>query len=137
MPTRRQSRVGDLIREVLSELMLHEMRDPRLAQIISITRVDVSQDLANARVHVSILGTDEEKVQTLKGLQAGASFLRNGLRGRAELRRIPFLAFVLDESIEGGARILALMKQEAASQRSGGTRSARRVAPERRSKRRE
>jgi ribosome-binding factor A len=119
MPSRRQSRVGDLLREELADLILREVRDPRLAEITSITHVDVAPDLSSARVHVSILGTEAEKAQTLQGLEAAASFLRRGLKERLDLRRIPLLAFVRDESIEGGARLLALMK-EASSRESGG-----------------
>jgi ribosome-binding factor A len=119
MPSRRQSRVGDLLREELADLILREVHDPRLAEITSITHVDVAPDLSSARVHVSILGTEAEKVQTLQGLEAAASFLRRSLKERLDLRRIPLLAFVRDESIEGGARLLARMKKAGARERGG------------------
>ena len=115
MPSRRMSRVADLLRDELSDLIRREVRDPRLAEITSITHVTVSADLRNARVYVSILGSGDEKQQTLKGLQSAASFIRRGLRGRITLRYTPFLAFYLDESIETGAHLVALMEEEAQS----------------------
>ena len=117
MPSsRRQSRVNDLLRDDLSDLIHFEMNDPRLAEVLSITDVDVAPDMSTAKVYVSILGSDEEKAQTIEGLSAAASYLRRQLRDRLVLRRIPHLTFVLDESIEGGTRLLELMKQDPSHQ---------------------
>lgn len=111
MPSRRQSRVGDLLREELSDLIRREMQDPRLAEIMSITQVDVAPDLSSARVYVSIMATEEEKEETMAGLTAAAAFLRRGLKARLALRRIPTLAFIRDDSIESGMRLLTLMRE--------------------------
>ena len=115
MPSRRQSRVNDLLREVLSDLILREVKDPRLTAVTTITRVDVSPDLRSARVHVSILGDEELKQQTMQGMEAAASFLRRGLKSQINLRYIPFLKFVRDDSIENGARLLALIQESGPS----------------------
>ncbi|MBI3744301.1 MAG: 30S ribosome-binding factor RbfA [Chloroflexi bacterium] len=113
MPSsRRQSRVNDLLRDELSDLVRLEMNDPRLAEVVSITDVDVAPDLRTAKVFISVLGSEEEKAQTIEGLGAAASFLRRQLHDRVVLRHIPYLTFVLDESIEGGTRLLELMKQD-------------------------
>ena len=115
MPTRRQSRVNDLLREELSDLLLREVKDPRLTAVTTITKVEVSPDLRSARVYVSTLGDEELKKQTMEGMEAAASFLRRGLKSRLALRYIPFLKFLRDNSMENSARLLALIQESSAS----------------------
>ena len=109
--SRRTERVSDLIRDELSELLLREVRDPRLDALISITRVEVSPDLYNARVFVSVMAAPAQQQEALKALNAAASFFHRELKGRIEMRRIPFLTFRLDTSIEEGAAILARLDE--------------------------
>lgn len=111
MPTRRQSRINELLRGELSALISREVNDPRLATVVSITEIKVSPDLSTARVLISILGDETEKRQTLEGLVAASPFLRRKLMDNVSLRQIPYLSFFLDDRIEEGARILALMKE--------------------------
>ena len=108
MPSRRTVRVNDLLREELSDL-LRQLKDPRMAQVVSITEVEVSPDLRAAKVHVSTLGTEAEKQGTLDALRASAGFLRRELRARLSMKAIPMLTFLRDESIEEGTRISALI----------------------------
>ena len=108
---RRLERLGGLFREELSELLLREVKDPRLARLVSITRVVISSDLRHARVDVSVMGDEEEKVSALEGLTAAAPFLRRKLINRVSLRRIPELSFRRDDSLEQGAHISDLLKQ--------------------------
>jgi ribosome-binding factor A len=108
---RRLQRLSGLFQEELSELLLREVKDPRLARLISITRVVISSDLRHARVYVSVMGSEEEKVSTLEGLTAAASFLRRELNNRVTLRRIPELSFQRDDSLEQGSRVFDLLKQ--------------------------
>jgi len=109
--SRRTQRLNVQFREELSELILHELRDPRLHGMVSITRVDISPDMENAEVYTSVLGGAEDKASTMHALTAAAPFLRRQLLERLHIRRIPALHFRLDESIEEGARILDLMKR--------------------------
>ena len=118
MPSRRVSRVNDLIREELSELLRRDLRDPRVAEMTSITSVAVSPDLHLAKVYVSIMGTPAQKQESLAVLTAATSFLHRGLRSRLTTKHIPPLTFYLDDSIEEGARLSALM-QELRSQSPG------------------
>ena len=111
MTNRRASRVNDLLREELSELIRREIRDPRLADIVSITRVAVSADLRTAKVFISTLGGEMEKRQTLQALRAAAGFLQRGLKPRISLKSTPILSFVQDDSIERGARLLTLINE--------------------------
>jgi ribosome-binding factor A len=105
--SRRTERVNELIREELSELILHELRDPRLDGLMSITRVEVSPDLYNARVHVSVMSETADQAEAIKALNTAAGYLHKELVHRLEMRRVPFLTFQLDKSIEEGAAILA------------------------------
>ena len=110
--SRRTERVNDLIREELSDLLLREVRDPRLdAPLISITHVEVTPDLFNARVFVSIMSGPAEQTEALRALNAAASFFHRELKSRLQMRRVPFLAFRLDTSIAEGAEVLALIEQ--------------------------
>jgi ribosome-binding factor A len=109
--SRRIQRLNVLFREELSGLILTELRDPRLGTLISITRVDVSPDLENADVYVSVMGEPAEKAASMQALTHAAPYLRHELLPRVAIRRIPHLKFHLDESIEEAAHVLELMKQ--------------------------
>jgi len=104
-------RLNVLLRQELADLIRSELRDPRLADIISITRVDVSPELQNANIYTSVLGDDEAKGATMKALAAAAPFLRRHLTERITIRRTPVLHFILDQTIEEAAHILELMRQ--------------------------
>jgi len=105
--SRRTERVNDLIRDELSDLLLREVRDPRLGVLISITHVEVTPDLNNARVSVSVMAPPAEQQDALKALNAAAAFFHRELKSRIDMRRIPFLTFKLDTSIAEAATVLA------------------------------
>jgi ribosome-binding factor A len=103
-------RLNHLFQSELAEL-IREVRDPRMASIVSITRVEVSPDLENASVHISILGTEDEKRDSVAALSHAAPFLRRELLHRVRIRKVPLLHFLLDETIEEAAHVLELMRQ--------------------------
>jgi ribosome-binding factor A len=107
--SRRTERVNDLIRDELSDMLLRELNDPRLGGLISITHVDVSPDLANAKVFVSVMGPPDEQKQAMKALEAAGGFMHRELKKRLTIRKIPFLSFRLDTSIAEGAEVLNLL----------------------------
>jgi ribosome-binding factor A len=109
--SRRTERVNDLIRDEISDLLLREVRDPRLSVLISITRAEVAPDLSNARVFVSVMGDEAEQDAAMKALNAAAAFFHRELKKRVELRRVPFLTFRLDTSIAKGAEVLSLLNE--------------------------
>ena len=109
--SRRTQRLNHLFREELADLIRTELSDPRIGEIVSITRVDVSPDLENAGVFVSVLGEPETKTATMQALSHAAPFLRRHLLERMHIRRIPQLHFQLDESIEEAAHVLDLMNR--------------------------
>ena len=110
--SRRTQRLGALLLQEIAELLRREVKDPRLGSgLISITDVEVSPDLQQAKVYVSVYGSAEEAADVLAGLASAAGFLRRELRERLVLRTIPALVFLPDPSLERADRILALMRQ--------------------------
>lgn len=107
--SRRTLRINELLREELSVLLQRNVRDPRLNRMLSVTSVSVSSDLKQATVHVSAMGSDEEKSEVYQGLQAAGSYLRRSLGNRLSLRYVPRLAFQMDDSIERGARLNSII----------------------------
>lgn len=107
---KRAERVGDLLREELSLIFLHEVRDPRVGSP-TITKVEVSDDLRFARVYFVAPVDREECQRTLEGLRSAASYLRGELGRRLHLRRIPELTFLADESLAHSLHIHALLRQ--------------------------
>ena len=106
----RQEKLGELIAVELSDLLRTRVKDPRVG-FASITHVDVSGDLRHARIHISVLGTEEEQAATIRALKHATGFLRYELASRLVLRYMPELVFKLDTSIEQGSRILELIRQ--------------------------
>lgn len=111
MPGRRPQRVAEQIREEVSQIILGEMRDPRIG-LVTVTEVKVSADLRHARVFVGILGSDEQVADSLAALKAGAGFIRRELSSAMRLRYTPELHFVYDETTRTAARIEELLKEE-------------------------
>lgn len=108
----RTARVNELLREELSQLILREVKDPRVSRgLISITEVQVSPDLRRAVVYVSHLGNDDERDGALKGLESSAHFMHRELMHRLKMRNVPELVFKFDPSIERGARLASLINQ--------------------------
>lgn len=108
----RTTRVNELLRAEISELILREVKDPRVSEgLITITEIRVSPDLRHATVFVSHLGTDEEREHALAGLQRAAPFLHRELVHRLKMRAVPELQFRFDPSIERGARLSDLIRK--------------------------
>lgn len=111
MLSRRMERLNDAIRDEMAELLMHETRDPRFAQLISVTSVETAPDLSRSRVFVSILADEGEANDTVARLQRAASFFRRELAARLNLRKTPEIEFRLDRSIAEGAKINQLLKE--------------------------
>lgn len=99
MTGRRAERVGKTLREALAELILREVKDPRVRSV-TITAIKVSNDLATARVRFRCLGDDNAQQQCLAGLRSAEGFLRMQLLRRLQLRRAPNLLFEIDSTLE-------------------------------------
>ncbi|MDF5736181.1 MULTISPECIES: 30S ribosome-binding factor RbfA [unclassified Nostoc] len=109
---RRVSRVSELIKREVSQMLLNGIKDDRVGTgMVSVTDVDVSGDLQHAKIYVSIYGTDEAKVETMAGLKSATGYVRSELGARIRLRRTPEVIFLEDRSIERGNKVLALLDQ--------------------------
>ena len=104
-------RLNTQLQREISELILREVRDPRLDEFVSVTEVSVSPDLRYARVYVSSVGGQEKEHQILEALGSAAGFLRSELAKKIRIRRMPELHFQWDNSIEKGDRILRLIDE--------------------------
>lgn len=110
MATIRQQRVATLLFQELSILIGHELVDPRLS-LVSVTDVQISRDLRNAKVFVFNQDDEVEKGQVLQGLQHAMPFLRRQVAERCGLRMVPELLFVYDDTPERAERVNALLQQ--------------------------
>ena len=107
----RPERVGQMMRREIADILEHRLRDPRVSSMVSITDVEVTQDLSFARVFVSTLVTGEERERVLEALKAAAGFVRHELRPRLGLREVPEVRFLFDESLERGARVDEILRR--------------------------
>ena len=112
MVTRRQQRINQLLRDEIDKLLRHEADDPVLGSMISITDVEVTQDLQKAKVYVSFLDDSAEK-EIMQRLRKAARYFRREIAERLNLRHTPELEFIYDPSIARGARVLALLREVA------------------------
>lgn len=110
----RIERVNTLIRREISELIQHQLRDPRLDEFVVVTEVDTSSDLKYAKVFVSCIGGQQQEQKILGVLNSASGFLRSELAKNVSLRRTPELSFHWDNSIEHGDRILRLIDEVSA-----------------------
>jgi len=109
--SRRTDRINEQLREEISTILARQVKDPRLNGVISITRVETSGDLRSARIYISVMGRQETKQRALDGIQSAATFLRRELRGRLNMKNVPFMTYLLDDSLLGADQVLRLMNQ--------------------------
>jgi ribosome-binding factor A len=109
LPYKRSQRVSDLLREEIADIIMRRLKDPRLG-FVTVTGVDITEDLKIARVFVSVL-KEEERETTLDILNSAKSFIRSEVAKRVRMKTIPSIIFMIDESIEYGARIDRLLKE--------------------------
>jgi ribosome-binding factor A len=124
MKSRRQIQVADEIREIMSVLLQRELKDPRIG-FVTITEVDVTSDFKYAKIFVSVMGTPEEKRDTMTALTSSRGFVRRELASRMTIRFVPEITFKLDQSIEHSDNINRLLNEL----RQADEERAREVAP--------
>jgi ribosome-binding factor A len=114
----RIKRLNSLLQEVISEVIQRDIRDPRIHQFTSITKVDLSNDLQHAKVFVSVLANDKEKKETLEALQTAAGFIAVTASKKVVMRYFPSLIFKLDTSVEEHLRIEKVIEKIHEEERS-------------------
>lgn len=110
MSNNRPSRVAELMKQELSDIISRKIKDPRIG-FVTVTDVQVTGDLQQATVYITVLGDEEQKKNTLTGLAKANGFIRSEIGHRIRLRKTPEITFEFDESIEYGNRIETLLGQ--------------------------
>ena len=110
MPGGRMRRVDEAVREVLSDAISKDLKDPRVG-FVTVTAVKTSPDLRHARVYVSVLGSEGERVATLEGLRSAHGFLQGVIASQLTLKHTPALVFEYDETVARAARLSKLMER--------------------------
>jgi ribosome-binding factor A len=103
-------RVNTVIQHTLADALASKVKDPRVG-FVTVTHVAVSADLGHAVVHVSVMGSEEDKAQGLEGLQSARGYLRTQVARAVNLRNAPELHFELDRGLEHAARIRQLLDE--------------------------
>lgn len=109
MRQNRAARVGDEIQKVISQLLLTEVKDPRIPMMTSVMEVRMSSDLTHATVFLSVYGSQQEKRECMEAVNRASGFIRSQIAKRIKLRVAPELHFKLDESIEKGMDLMNLI----------------------------
>jgi ribosome-binding factor A len=108
---RRAVRVAEAVREEVASFLTEGAKDPRIVGFVTVTGVDVTNDLRHARVYVSIMASDDERTTTLEGLESLAPHLRSRVASAVRLRTAPEIEFRLDRTVERAARIENLLSE--------------------------
>jgi ribosome-binding factor A len=104
---KRAARVGDQMKQEVADILMRKIKDPRIG-FVTVTDVEITDDLKNAKVFVSVYGGDKDA--TLKGLKSASPFIRSELGRRMRLRVVPEILFRFDNTVEQGAHIMELLR---------------------------
>lgn len=107
---KRAERVGDLIKREISEMLIRGIKDPRIS-MVTITRVNISDDLRVAKVYFSVMGGDEDRKRNLQGLNSAKGFIKREVGKRIHLRYVPDIIFKFDPSLEYAEHINRMIKE--------------------------
>jgi ribosome-binding factor A len=106
--TIKQERMGERIREILSDLLLFEVKDPRLGGV-TVTEVQIDREVQFAEVYVNAMGDEERQEEVMEALESAKGFLRREVGGRIHTRRTPVLRFKWDNTFEHAERVGRLL----------------------------
>lgn len=105
----RANRIAEQIKKELGEILNQKIKDPRVG-FVTVTDVEVTGDLQQAKVFISVLGKEQEKKDTLTALEKANGFIRREIGSRIRLRKTPEVIFEIDEALEYGNRIDTILK---------------------------
>ncbi len=109
MPKQRTDRLNSLLKEVISEVIRKDVRNPHVNELVTVTRVDITKDLRHAKVYISVIGTDADKKETIAALQSAAGFIAVHSSKKVVMRYFPDLVFKIDDSVDAHMRIQTLL----------------------------
>lgn len=118
MVKNRVARLNSLLKEVISEVIHQDVRNPHVNKFVSVTSVEITSDLQHAKVFISVIGTDKEKEETIVALQSAAGFIAIQSSKKVVMRYFPVLTFKLDTTVEKQMRIDSLLGQIKEEQQS-------------------
>jgi ribosome-binding factor A len=110
MEYQRSERIGDLLLELISELLRREVRDPRVGAV-TLTAAKVSKDLRHARIYFSLLGAPDDRQAAVAGLKSATGFIRSKVAKQLKLKFVPAIEFVYDQTEDEAQRIHELLRQ--------------------------
>ena len=108
---KRTDRLNSLLNEVIAEVIMREVRNPKVNALVTVKKVEITKDLHYAKVFISLIGSPQEKQQTLKALQSAASFISSQASKKVVMRYFPSLTFYLDDTLEDELRIHNLLEK--------------------------
>lgn len=111
MPSDRMRRVDEAVREVLSDAITQDLKDPRVG-FVTVTDVKTSPDLRHARVYVSVLGPEQRRSASLEGLRSAHGYLQRRVARELRLKHTPTLDFAYDDSVDRSMRLTQLLAEE-------------------------
>ncbi len=103
-------RVGDLIREEISSLLIRDIKDPRIG-MVTVTGVEVSRDIRTAKVFYTVGGDRKSRQEAQRGLESAVGFIRSAIARNLTIKRVPELTFLYDESLDYGQKIDRILEQ--------------------------
>ncbi|WP_039357703.1 30S ribosome-binding factor RbfA [Candidatus Protochlamydia amoebophila] len=109
MAIQRTDRLNSLLKEVISEVIRRDVRNPYVTELVTVTRVQISRDLRHAKVFISIIGSEQAKVETIEALKSAAGFIAVNASQKVVMRYFPELNFKLDDSVDKHMRIEELL----------------------------
>ncbi len=107
----RPEKVAHLMRREVADILETKLRDPRLGRTVTVTDVEVTHDLSFAKIYVTVLGTEAERKSTLEALGHATGFVRREIGQRLELREVPEIRFLYDDSLDKGGRVEDLLRR--------------------------
>ena len=104
-------RINEEVYRELANIVRGEIKDPRISPLTSVVAVEVAPDLKTCKAYISVLGSDEERANTKKGLDSAQGYIRNYLAKKINLRNTPEITFIMDNSIEYGVNMSKLIDE--------------------------
>lgn len=111
MKSSRIARINDEMLREIANIIRSRLKDPRIAAMTSVTKVDTANDLSHAKVYVSVMGDDSQKAEVMQGLKSAVGFIRKQIAENVNLRVTPALSFELDDTLEYSMKIDRLIKE--------------------------
>ncbi len=111
MQKKRTDRLNSLLKEVISDVIRKDVKNPHVAELVSVTEVEITKDLRHAKVYISVIGSDLAKQETLEALEKASGFISIIASKQVVMRYFPQLKFIIDETVEKHMRIDELLQE--------------------------